>query len=163
MGADASKLGHIKHQNIKYQIIRQSYEDPSIFIEFKNERSGSDKKEGLAITIYKSMKRNGMITVGDVVCNRFGDTVDEKAILFEFEKGSVDEKDVCQFVSASVRKHLQEYDAVYVSNNFGHATNNVQFCEKTFGDMMEHVQELVRFMIQASSLYVSELKTKRPH
>lgn len=163
MGADVSKIGHIKHQNIKYQIIRQNYEDPSVFIVFTNERSGSDKKEGLAMTVYKSMKRNGMITVGDVVYNTVGDTVDEKAILFEFEKGSADEKDVCKFVSASVRKHLQKYDAVYVSNNFGHATNNIQFSEKTFGDMMEHVQELVRFMLQASSLYVSELKSKRPH
>jgi hypothetical protein len=158
MGADTSKLKYINHQNIKYQIIQQNYEDPSIFIQFKNE---SSNKEGLSITIYKSMKRNGMITVADLVRNTIGETLEEKAILFEFEKGSVDEKDVCKFVSASIQKHLQEYDAIYLSNNFGHANNNVQFSEKTFGDMMEHVQELVKFMIQASSLFVSELKSNR--
>jgi hypothetical protein len=156
MGANTSHLKYIKHQDIKYQIIRQNYEDPSVFIEFKNE---SSNKEGFIITIFKSMKRNGMITVADVVCNKVGDTHEEKAILFEFEKGSADEKDVCKFVLASIQKHLQEYDAVYVSNNFGHANNNVQFSEKTLGDMMEHVQELVKFMIQASSLFVSELKS----
>ena len=159
MGLHSSKLEHIKHQDINYQIIRQNYEDPSVFIEFKNENS---KKEGFIITIFKSMKRNGMITVADVICNKVGDTVDEKAILFEFEKGSADEKDVCAFVSPSILKHLQTYDAVYVSNNFGHATNNIQFSEKTFGDMLEHIQELVRFMKQSSSLFVSELKSKRP-
>jgi hypothetical protein len=157
MGAHTSKLEHIKYQDINYQIIRQNYENPTVFIGFKNENS---KKEGFIITIFKSMKRNGMITVADVVYNKVDDTVDEKAILFEFEKGSADEKDVCKFVLASVQKHLQEYDIAYVSNNFGHASNNVQFSEKTIEDMMAHVQELVKFMIQASSLFVSELKSK---
>ena len=104
-----------------------------------------------------------MITVGDFVHNTVGDTVDEKAILIEFEKGCADDKDVCKFVSASIRNNLQIYDIAHVSNNFGHASNNVQFTEKTFGDMMEHIQELVKFMFQASSLFVSELKSKRQH
>jgi hypothetical protein len=122
-------------------------EDPTIRIVFGKNLG---KEEEHAIVLFKDTRRNGRISVFDY------DRVNDKSILFEFEKGAVDEKEVCAFVSASVRKHLQVLGLASVYNNFRHADTPLTFCDTTVDAMMEHVQDLVRFMLKASSLYVSK-------